>query len=347
MVHHELGLTLDNWWDAWKWWFEITNHQWAGAGLDDWEQVGTRVPTSAAPVEPPEREDDVRPEKQSPNVAAQVRALREDAPAENDYIDRSMQALGMRQHERIMEYVLCAVGKGARAMADFLTQRGALTGTLVEASRYLGSKLTRTGTFRYERAVRMQAVRAGWHQFGRYWQTRSPFRQRHFLFNGVVQEAALSGLESAGVTGHLTPGEVAPTDRLLARYGPVLLRGTARASEQRGTVVRRAVSNTVIWRRPRLVPAFLWGSIWEGGVGSAHQREAWRAQGGVDGPRGTVRLWGPAHFEDGSPAEHANPWVRQLFADVLSLLFLESVAAPREQEDRTERGESDAMVRGN
>ena len=78
-----------------------------------------------------------------------VRALRDDAPAENDYIDS----------KRKMECVLCAVGKGARATADLLAQLGALTGTLVEASRYLGSRLTRTGTCGYERAVRMQAVR--------------------------------------------------------------------------------------------------------------------------------------------------------------------------------------------
>ena len=59
-----------------------------------------------------------------------------------------MQTLGMRQHERKMEHILCVVGKGARAMADFLKQLGALTGTLVEAIRYLGSRLTRTGTCR-------------------------------------------------------------------------------------------------------------------------------------------------------------------------------------------------------
>ena len=56
--------------------------------------------------------------------------------------------------------------------------------------------------------------------------------------------------------GPLTPGEVAPTDRLLARYDPVLLRGTARASEQRGRLVGRAVSNTVIWRRRRFGSSF-------------------------------------------------------------------------------------------
>ena len=62
----------------------------------------------------------------SPYVAVQVRtvqvrALREDAAA-NDFIDRSMHALGMRQHERKMEHVLCVVDKGARAMTDFLKQ---------------------------------------------------------------------------------------------------------------------------------------------------------------------------------------------------------------------------------
>ena len=40
-----------------------------------------------------------------------------------------------------------------------------------------------------------------------------------------------------------------------------------------------------------------------------------------------------------------NPQVRQFFADVLSHLFLESVAELREKEDRIERDESDALVR--
>ena len=101
----------------------------------------------------------------SPHVAVQVRAvqvraLRDDATT-NDYIDRSMQTLGMRQYERKMEHILYVVGKGARAMTDFLKQLGALTGILVEASRYLDSRLTRTDICRNERAVTMQVARAG------------------------------------------------------------------------------------------------------------------------------------------------------------------------------------------
>ena len=42
----------------------------------------------------------------------------------------------------------------------------------------------------------MQTARARWDQCGRYWQTRSPFRQRHLLFKGVVQGATRSVLES-------------------------------------------------------------------------------------------------------------------------------------------------------
>ena len=123
--------------------------------------------------------------KHSLNVEAQVLALQEEAVAENDYIDRAMQALGMRQHSGKMENVLCIVGKGTRAVSAY--QKGALTGSTLEASRYLGTRLTRTGTFSYEQALRLHATRA---------QSRSPFRQRCSLFKGVVQGAALSGLDS-------------------------------------------------------------------------------------------------------------------------------------------------------
>ena len=192
--------------------------------------------------------------KHSVNVEAQVLALQEEAAAENDYIDRAMQALGMRQHAGKMENVLCIVGKGTRAVSAYLAQKGALTGSTLEASRYLGTRLTRTGTFSYERAVRLHATRAGWLQFGKYWQSRSPFRQRRSLFKGVVQGAALSGLETAtGVKGPLTPGEVSPIDRLLVKFGRVLLRGTAKTNAEGGV---RAVPNVVIWRRLRLVPTF-------------------------------------------------------------------------------------------
>ena len=85
--------------------------------------------------------------KHSVNVEAQVLALQEEAVAENDYIDRAMQALGMRQHAGKMENVLCIVGKGTRAVSAYLAQKGALTGSTLEASRYLGTRLTRTGTF--------------------------------------------------------------------------------------------------------------------------------------------------------------------------------------------------------
>ena len=82
--------------------------------------------------------------KHSLSVEAQVRALQEEAAAENDYIDRAMQALGMRQHAGKMENVLCIVGKGTRAVSAYLAQKGELTGSTLEASRYLGTRLTRT-----------------------------------------------------------------------------------------------------------------------------------------------------------------------------------------------------------
>ena len=64
--------------------------------------------------------------KHSMNVEAQVTALQAEAAAENDYIDRAMQALGMRQHAGKMENVLCIVGKGTRAVSAYLTQKGRL-----------------------------------------------------------------------------------------------------------------------------------------------------------------------------------------------------------------------------
>ena len=184
---------------------------WAGGGFDEGEvavQVGPDRGRSPEPV--PRQETGAVNSKHSRNVEAQVKALQEEAAAENDYIDRAMLALGMRQIEGKMEKVFCTAGKGARAVSAILTQK-ALTGSLLEASRYLGTRLTRTGTFSYERAVRLQATRAGWVQFGKYWQSRSPFRQRRSLFKGVVQGAALSGLETAtGVRGPLTLGEWLP-----------------------------------------------------------------------------------------------------------------------------------------
>ena len=78
----------------------------------------------------------------------------------NDCTNRSVrQHRSMRQHEGKMENVLCPVGKGARAVSAYLPQPFAITGSMMETSRYMGTRLTRTGTFRYERAVRLQATR--------------------------------------------------------------------------------------------------------------------------------------------------------------------------------------------
>ena len=308
---------------------------WAGAGFDEGEQEVQAGPDRGGFPEPAQQPAPrVVNLKHSVNMEAQVKALQEEAAAENDYIDRAMQALGMRQHAGKMENVLCTVGKGARAVSAYLTQKGALTGSMLEASRYLGTRLTRTGTFSYEREVRLQATRAGWLQFGKYWQSRSPFRQRRSLFKGVVQGAALSGLETAtGVRGPLTPGEVAPIDRLLVKYGRALLRGTAKANAE-GVV--RAVPNVVIWRRLRLVPTF---------HELRYRRVAWAQQMSENVREHDAVLTGlmgqfafetqSTVAEDGSPTERANPWVQQLFADVLSLLFLESAVDLRKEWDRS------------
>ena len=308
---------------------------WAGAGLDEEEPEVRAGPGRGElrelvpPVEP-----HAVTAKHSVSVEAQVRALQDEAAAENDYIDRSMQALGMRQHAGKMENVLCIVGKGTRAVSAYLAQKGALMGSTLEASRYLGTRLTRTGTFSYERAVRLQATRAGWLQFGKYWQSRSPFRQRRSLFKGVVQGAALSGLETAtGVKGPLTPGEVAPIDRLLVKFGRVLLRGTAKMNAEGGV---RAVPNVVIWRKLRLVPTF---------HELRYRRVAWaqRLSENVQEHDAVLTgLLGQFAFEnqstvaeDGSLTDCANPWAQQLLADVLSLLFLESMAELRAEWDRS------------
>ena len=312
---------------------ESEEDPWAGAGRGEQEvRAGPDRGESRELV--PQVEPRVVAAKHSVNVEAQVRALQDEAAAENDHIDRAMQALGMRQHAGKMENVLCIVGKGTRAVSAYLAQKGALMGSTLEASRYLGTRLTRTGTFSYERAVRLQATRAGWLQFGKYWQSRSPFRQRRSLFKGVVQGAALSGLETAtGVKGPLTPGEVAPIDRLLVKFGRVLLRGTVKTNAAGGV---RAVPNVVIWRKFRLVPTF---------HELRYRRVAWaqRMSENVQEHDAVLTgLLGQFAFEnqstvaeDGSLLECANPWAQQLLADVLSLLFLESAAELRAEWDRS------------
>ena len=93
---------------------------WAGAGLDEGEQAGRVDPDRGGLLESVQQ---VEPRavnaKQSVNVEAQVQALQEEAAAENDNIDRAMQALGMRQHAGKMENVLCIVGKGTRAVSAY------------------------------------------------------------------------------------------------------------------------------------------------------------------------------------------------------------------------------------
>ena len=133
---------------------------WAGAGFDEEEQtvrVGPDrggLPESVQQVEPR-----VVNAKHSVNVEVQVLTLQEGATADNDYIDRTMQALGMRQHAGKMENVLCIVGKGTRAVSAYLAQKGTLTDSTLEVSRYLDTRLTRTDTFSHERAVRLHATR--------------------------------------------------------------------------------------------------------------------------------------------------------------------------------------------
>ena len=102
--------------------------------------------------------------KHSVNVEAQVKALQEEAAAENDHIDRAMQALGMRQHAEKWKTSCALSEKEARAVSAYLTQKGALTGSTLEASPCLGTRLTRTGTFSYERGSEI-AGDARWNGF--------------------------------------------------------------------------------------------------------------------------------------------------------------------------------------
>ena len=76
---------------------ESEEDPWAGAGLDEEEQEVRAGPDRGEFRESvPQVEPRVVTAKHSVNVEAQVRALQDEAAAENDYIDRSMQALGMR-----------------------------------------------------------------------------------------------------------------------------------------------------------------------------------------------------------------------------------------------------------
>ena len=102
--------------------------------------------------------------------------------------------------------------------------------------------------------------------------------------------------------------------------------------------VVRAVPNVVIWRRLRLVSIF---------HELRFRRVAWaqRLSENVQEHDAVLTgLVGQFAFEtqstvaeDGSLTERANPWVQQLFADVLSLLFLESAVDLREEWDRSVR----------
>ena len=152
----------------------------------------------------------------------------------------------------------------------------------------------------------------------------SPFRQRRSFFKGVVQGAALSGLETAtGVRGS------SPIDRLLVKYGRVFLRSTAKVNE--GGV--RALPNVIIWRRLRLVPTF---------YELRYRRVAWaqRLSENLEEHDAVLTgLMGQFAFEnrstvmvDGSLNESAIPWVQQLLADVMAILFFASDL--REEWDR-------------
>ena len=101
---------------------------WAGAGLDEGEPEVHEARTEAGLPSQRSNPRRVVTLKHSVSVEAQVKALQEEAAAENDYIDRAMQTLGMRQHAEQMENVLCAVGKGARAVSAMLTQKGGAYG---------------------------------------------------------------------------------------------------------------------------------------------------------------------------------------------------------------------------
>ena len=189
---------------------------------------------------------------------------------------------------------------------------------MMEDSGYLGTRLTRTGTFSCERAVRSLAMRAGWLQFGKYWQSRSPFGITSSLFKGVVQGAALSGLESAtGVRGPLAPGEVAPILSPSREVWAGSSKGHREDEHCRGSCKQCQTWSSgadCVVRSQRFTSCGLAG--WRGRSGLMVQF-AFETQSTL--------------AEDGSPTEHANPWLRELFPDVLSLLFLESAAAALRQ----------------
>ena len=90
---------------------------WAGAGVDEEEQVLQVGPESRVPPVPAHlpAQNVVSNVRHSVNDEVQVKALQEEAAAENDKIDRSATSF-------------CPIGKGAE---------GALTGSMMQASRHL------------------------------------------------------------------------------------------------------------------------------------------------------------------------------------------------------------------
>ena len=83
---------------------------WAGAGFDEGEQEVHAGPDRGGFPEPAQ------------NVEAQVKALQEEAAAENDYIDRAMQALGMRQHAGKWK-TSCALSEREREQCPRISHR--------------------------------------------------------------------------------------------------------------------------------------------------------------------------------------------------------------------------------
>ena len=113
-------------------------------------------------------------------------------------------------------------------MSAFLTQPGALTGSMMEASRYLGTRLTRTGTLSHERAVRLQCTRAGWLHFWQVLAVSLPFPGTSFSFRRSRPRSCpvWTPISDRG------PGAAHAwrIDRLLVKYGRVLPRSTAKAN---------------------------------------------------------------------------------------------------------------------
>lgn len=119
-------------------------------------------------------------------------------------LQRHLQARQYCQNPDKTVHVVAMRGKGCYRANKQMQSSRSVVGTKTHEARYLGYRMSGYDSLVHELRARVVGARTAWRRGGAIWRMRIPWRAMRMLFLGLVQSAALSGMEAFVVSDTAT-----------------------------------------------------------------------------------------------------------------------------------------------